>query len=133
MTRPFVGQGWRFPIQPDENGRLGFTSGDANVEQSMRILLQTSLGERVMRFDFGCRVSELLFAPGGELYLRLLEDTVKEAVRDWEPRVELLDVRAETDICSPEMVDVFVDYRIRATNTKSNLVFPFYLDQGQVL
>lgn len=132
MPGPFVGQGWRFPILPDENGQIGYSSGDVNVEQSLQILLQTSLGERMMRFDFGCRASEMLFAPGGELHLRLLETAVQEAVRDWEPRVELLDCRAETDIRYPEQVDVFVDYRVRATNTKSNLVFPFYLDQTPV-
>lgn len=131
MTGNFLGQGWRFPILPDENGRLGYNSGDANVQQSLEILLQTSLGERVMRYDFGCRVSELLFAPGGELYLRLLESTIRDAVRDWEPRIELLEVRAETDIRFAEKVDVFVEYRVRASNTKANLVFPFYLDQTQ--
>ena len=133
MAGPFVGQGWRFPILPDENGRLGFTAGEDNVEQSLRILLQTTLGERVMRFDFGCQVSELLFAPGGELYLRLLETAIEDAVRDWEPRVELLEVRTETDVRSSEVVDVFVDYRVRATNTRSNLVFPFYLDRTQAI
>jgi len=126
MNRPFVGNGWRFPIVPDENGRLGYTQGDENVEHSLKVLLLTRLGERAMRFDFGCNAADLLFAPGGERYLRLLESAIQEAVRDWEPRIDLLEVRAEAQLNEQENVNVSVSYRVRATNTRSNLVFPFY-------
>ena len=95
MTAPFLGRGWRFPIQPDDTGRLAYSEGEHNIEHSLKVLLLTALGERVMRIDFGTRAQEMVFAPGGEAQLRLLEMTVREAVRDWEPRVELLDVRAE--------------------------------------
>lgn len=128
MTPPFLGKGWRFPIQPDEAGRLGYTEGKENIEHSLKVLLLTALGERVMRIDFGSRAQQMVFSPGGESQLHLLETTVREAVRDWEPRVELLDVRAEADIEEPERVTVSIDYLIRATNARSNLVFPFYLN-----
>ena len=127
--KQFLGTGWRFPLIPDENGKLAYSSGDDNVEQSLRILLQTSLGERVMRFEFGCRASEMVFAPGGHRYLRMLETSVEEAIRDWEPRIDVLEIRAESVPAESERVDVFVAYRIRASNTKANLVFPFYLDE----
>ncbi len=129
MDRKFLGRGWRFPILPDDLGRLGYSEGDDNVEQSLRILLQTSLGERAMRDDFGCRAPDLLFAPGGDRNLRLLEAAIRDAVRDWEPRIELQDVRAESDSSEPERVDVNVSYLVRATNTRGNLVFPFYLNE----
>ena len=132
MNKPFIGKGWRFPILPDENGRLRYTKGDENIEHSLKVLLMTSLGERAMRFDFGCRASELVFAPGGHRFLKLLETTVREAVRDWEPRVDMLEVRAEAAIDQPEQVTVSIAYRIRASNTRSNLVFPFYLDRVEV-
>ncbi|HRA89121.1 MAG TPA: GPW/gp25 family protein, partial [Planctomycetaceae bacterium] len=128
MRPAFLGKGWRFPVLPDVSGRLGYTQDDENVDQSVKILLLTSLGERVMRQDFGCRASQLLFAPGGQRHLRLLETTVRDAIRDWEPRVEVLDVRVEADAEEPERVDVLLSYRVRASNTKSNIVFPFYLD-----
>jgi phage baseplate assembly protein W len=127
MAREFIGRGWKFPILPDEAGRLGFTEGDANVEQSLRILLLTRLGERVMRQDFGSEAPRLVFAPGSERYLRLLETSIREAVRDWEPRVLLDDVRAEVDPVDDSRVTVSIAYRVRPTNSRLNLVFPFYL------
>lgn len=128
MDSPFLGQGWRFPILPDETGRLTYVAGDENVEQSLRILLLTEIGQRVMRSDFGCKAPRLVFSPGSIQYLRLLETTVREAVRDWEPRIELEDVRAETDPAAEERVIVSISYKVRQTNTRNNIVFPFYLN-----
>ncbi len=127
MAREFLGRGWQFPILPDEAGRLNYNDGDANVEQSLRILLLTRLGERVMRPSFGSEAPRLVFAPGSERYMRLLETSIREAVRDWEPRVELDDVRAEADPSDASRITVSIAYRVRATNSRLNLVFPFYL------
>ena len=131
MDSAFIGHGWRFPIIPDETGGLGYTSGDENVEQSLRILLLTEIGQRVMRSDFGTRAPRLVFSPGSVQYLRLLESTVRDAVIEWEPRVELQDVRAEADPDpdQEERVIVSISYRVRATNTSNNIVFPFYLNK----
>ena len=132
MTDSFVGKGWRFPILPDATGALGYVAGDANVEQSLRILLLTELGQRVMRPDFGSKAARLVFAPGSLQYLDQLETTVREAIRDWEPRVELEYVRAEADPNDETRVSVGVGYKVRPTNTRYNLVFPFYLGtEGQ--
>jgi hypothetical protein len=128
----FLGRGWRFPIQPDPSGSLGYVEGAENIEQSLKILLLSALGERVMRPTFGCAAPRLVFAPGSVQYLRLLETTIREAVRDWEPRVTLDDVVAEALIDDETHVNVNIDYRIRGSNTKLNLVFPFYLGQMQV-
>ena len=125
----FIGNGWRFPILPDAAGGLGFVSGDENVEQSLKILLLTNLGQRVMRPDFGSKALSLVFAPGSLQHLGLLETTIREAVRDWEPRVDLEEVRAEADIDDETRVTVQIGYRIRQTNTRGNLVFPFYLGE----
>ena len=127
MINPLLGQGWRFPILPDETGTLSYAKGDANVEQSLKILLLTNLRERVMRADFGCDAPSLVFAPGSVQYLGLLETTVREAIRDWEPRVELEDVSAEIDPQDETRVTVEISYLVRQTNTRNNLVFPFYL------
>ena len=75
-------------------------------------------------FNVAKRIS---LAPGGRQHLQLLETTIKEAVRDWEQRIELDDVRAESNPEQPEKVDVSIEYTVRATNTRSNLVFPYYL------
>jgi uncharacterized protein len=131
MANDIIGNGWRFPIEPDASGGLGYVGGEQNVEQSLRILLQTDRGQRVMRADFGCTASRLVFAPGSEHFLHELERTVREAVRDWEPRVELDEVRAELSARDETIALVTIEYRIRASNTRENLVFPFYLrDSG---
>lgn len=132
MSSSFLGSGWKFPILPDRTGTLGYIEGDDNVEQSLHILLMTALGERVMRYDFGTQAPRLVFSPGSDQYLRLLENTVREAVRDWEPRVDLTQVLAEADAVEQYKVTVSIDYVVRRTNTKNNLVFPFYLGTVQV-
>lgn len=127
MSEPFLGTGWRFPILPDEAGRLGYATGEQSIEHCLRALLLTATGERVMRPDFGTRAQESVFAPGSVQNLRDLEQSVAEAVRTYEPRVELDGVRAEADPLDESRITVSVEYRIRRTNTKANLVFPFYL------
>ncbi|WP_406631332.1 GPW/gp25 family protein [Amycolatopsis sp. WGS_07] len=128
MTSPeFLGTGWRFPILPDEAGRLGYAVGEQSVEHCLRALLLTATGERVMRPDFGTRAQESVFAPGSVQSLRDLEHSIAAAVRTYEPRVELDEVRAETDPAEESRVTVSVVYRIRSSNTKANLVFPFYV------
>ena len=127
MSEPFLGTGWRFPILPDEAGRLGYAVGEQSIEHCLRALLLTATGERVMRPDFGTRAQQSVFAPGSEENLRILEQSVADAVRTFEPRVELDSVTAEAVVGDESRVTVSVEYRIRRTNTKQNLVFPFYL------
>ena len=132
MANEFTGTGWRFPILPDATGALSYVAGDLNVEQSLRILLLTELGQRVMRPDFGSKAARLVFAPGSVQFLGQLETTVREAIRDWEPRIEVEDVRAEADPNDETHVNVRLAYKVRPTNTRYNLVFPFYLGaEGQ--
>ena len=127
MSEPFLGAGWRFPILPDEAGRLSYAVGEQSIEHCLRALLLTATGERVMRPDFGTKAQESVFAPGSVQNLRDLERSIVEVVRNYEPRVELDAVRAEADPADESRVTVSVSYRIRRTNTKANLVFPFYL------
>ncbi len=127
MSEPFLGTGWRFPILPDEAGRLSYAVGEQSIENCLRALLLTASGERVMRPDFGTKAQESVFAPGSVQSLRDLERSIADAVRTYEPRVELNTVRAEADPLDESHVTVSVEYRIRRTNTKANLVFPFYL------
>jgi phage baseplate assembly protein W len=123
----FLGRGFAFPILPDAGGALRLLDGDANVAQSLRLLLATAVGERVMRPRFGTDAPGLVFAPGSPANLRLLETRIREAVRDWEPRVVLDDVVAAADPLEPERVTVEVSWTVRRSNTRASTVFPFYL------
>jgi phage baseplate assembly protein W len=127
MSSQIIGAGWRFPLLPDAAGGLSYVDGDQNVEQSLKILLLTGLGQRMMRPDFGTQAPRMVFAPGSVQYLGLLENSIREAVRDWEPRIDLEEVSAEVNPLDETQVTVQIGYRIRQTNTRSNLVFPFYL------
>ncbi|MEW8030339.1 MAG: GPW/gp25 family protein [Candidatus Thiodiazotropha sp.] len=128
VRNDIIGNGWRFPILPDARGRLGYVTGEDNIEQSLRILLQTNVRERVMRSAFGTTAREQLFTPGSEKGLRLLEQSVTHALRDFEPRIEVLNLRAEPDPRNETHVNVEIDYQIRATYVRGSLTFPFYID-----
>ena len=146
MANEFLGRGWRFPLLPDDTGSLGWCEGQANVEQSLRILLLTAVGERVMRPTFGTEAPQLVFAPGSDQYLRRIEQSIQDAVRDFEPRIDLIDVRAEPEVAEPgttrqasasgraeARVTVSITYKVRRTNSRFNLVFPFYLASVEIV
>ncbi len=145
--RDFLGRGWRFPPAFDVGG-VATSAHEAKVAESIRIILGTARGERVMRPDFGCGIHDLVFEPANDGTLALIRAAVEEALILWEPRVELLGVRvdaapgkalrrgaAEGMGLPPAGVRdgtliIAVDYRVRGTNNAFNLVYPFYLRQG---
>ena len=127
MAGDFVGRGWAFPIMPDASGMLRYSEGDENIEKSLQVLLLTRLRERRMRPKLGTEVEDLVFAPGSRAVLSRLERMVRDAVRDWEPRVELLEVRPELDPDDETRAIVSIDYRVRRTQNRFSLVFPYYL------
>ena len=123
----FLGRGWAFPILPDAGGSLRYVEEDDNVAQSVRLLLSTAAGERVMRPDFGTEAPRLVFAPGSTSNLKLLETRIRETVRDFETRVNLEEVTVTEDPVSPERVNIEVTYTVRRTNSRNSVVFPYYL------
>src|SRR5690349_3065854 len=127
MAGDFIGKGWRFPIIPGPGGALAWCGGDDNIAQSVRTLLLTRLGERLMRGEFGTRLKDLVFRPGSDQNLRAIEHEIDATLLHWEPRVELLEARAECEPGDATHVIVSVSYRVRRTNTRESLVFPFYL------
>ncbi|HEY2811890.1 MAG TPA: GPW/gp25 family protein [Acidimicrobiales bacterium] len=123
----FIGRGLTFPMGVDHTGSIALTSGPEDLDRSIRVVLATAPGERVMRPQFGCRIWELLFEPVNANTLGLMAQAVREAVAQWEPRVELEDVRVRPDDREHALVRIEVSYRVRTTNDRRNLVFPFYV------
>jgi uncharacterized protein len=127
----FLGVGWRFPMHvvSDEDGknRVAVSKYAQAVEESIRIILGTSRGERTMRPDFGANLSRLIFSPNNTSTAGLAIFHVQEALRKWEPRIELLEVDAGPDGENANILLITIDYRIVSTNTEHNLVYPFYL------
>ena len=89
LNREFLGQGWAFPLQIDPRGGIALSRGADDINQAIRIILETMPGERVMRPQFGCRVKELLFAPRNAETRNLLVFYVEQALSRWEPRIDL--------------------------------------------
>jgi Bacteriophage baseplate protein W len=127
----FLGRGWAFPVRADASRDLVLVAYEDDIRESIRIILGTSRGERVMRPDFGAGLHALVFEPLDTTTIALVKHHVEEALITWEPRIELLGVRVRADRATGiGRLDVEIDYRVRATNIFYNLVYPFYLLEG---
>lgn len=127
----FLGRGWGFPVAKDEPAaRFAVAEYEASVEQGIRIVLSTALGERVMRPDFGCAIHELVFATNSAATRGMAQHYVREALLRWEPRIEVLDVTAVAWEGQEEVLSIGIHYRVRLTDNRFNLVYPFYLDRA---
>jgi phage baseplate assembly protein W len=129
LGKKFLGRGWRYPVELDGD-RLAWEQEEAKIEQSILVILGTARGERVMRPEFGSRLRELVFAPLNSSTRALAVRYVVEALTTWESRIEVLSVRAEPRGTLEGVLDINVEYRVRATNSEFNLVYPFYLKEG---
>jgi phage baseplate assembly protein W len=123
----FYGRGIHYPLQISTTGGIGQTAGTDKIEESLRIILGTQYGERVMRPTFGCNLRSLVFAPNNETTASLARYYVQEGVRQWEPRIDLLDVVVESDNRNGRLL-INVQYRVKATQDVRSLVYPFYLE-----
>jgi uncharacterized protein len=133
MGTEHVGTGWHYPFRVDPDGGFAMTGGTAKLEQSMRLILATYPGERLVRPDFGSRLRDYVFAPTTGDTTAELAAEVHRALRQWEPRVDVDDVTARPAPDVPGLLQVDVRYTVKATNDTRNLVFPFYTipDDGQ--
>jgi phage baseplate assembly protein W len=123
----FLGRGVRFPMGVDQAGSIALSAGRDNVQSAIRMILGTAPGERVMRPQFGCRIWDLLFEPVNGNTIGLMAQAVRESVARWEPRVVLQDVQVQPDTADPGLVHIDVEYVVRTTNDRRNLVYPFYV------
>ena len=124
----FLGRGWKYPIDI-EKGRIAFSDGEDSIRESIMIILETEKGERIMRPDFGCEINELVFLPDNTQTATLIAFYIKEALMKWEPRIEVLDVNSYPDMEEKNKINIHIDYMIKTTNTKSNLVYPFFMER----
>jgi uncharacterized protein len=131
MTKDFLGKGWKFPVRVDGSGRIVLSRFEEDISEAIRIVLLTAKGERVMRPEFGAGLHNFVFETLSTTNLGAIQAAIRDALIEWEPRIELLSVKVEPDRGDVGKLLIDVDYRVRATNTQFNLVFPFYISQGQ--
>jgi phage baseplate assembly protein W len=127
--KDFLGVGWSYPIHLAK-GSLGMAEYETDVHQAIKIILGTNPGERVMRPDFGAGLNAFLFEPINTTTIELVRNRVRDALVDWEPRIDVETVKVTCDRAAPARLLIEVHYRIRATNAHHNLVYPFYLEEG---
>lgn len=125
--REFLGQGWQFPIQVDMQSKFSLAKGEYSIEQAIRAILETRLGERVMRPEFGCRIHELVFDGRNATTASLAMSYVEDALARWEPRIEVteVDVNYHPDHQAALLIDIY--YLIKTIHDERSIVFPFYL------
>lgn len=128
MDTGFGGRGWAFPIAVTADGTIRPTADEEEtVRNAIWMILSTSPGERVMRPDYGCGIDDHVFGEVGPATTAGIVRDVTEALRAWEPRIDLLDVQARLDPGDRSVLLVEITYQLRATNSRQNLVYPFYL------
>lgn len=127
----FLGRGWKFPVKADSaTGRIMMSENEEDIGEAIRIILLTSKGERVMRPDFGCGAHDFVFGLSDSTTLSQLKASIENAIMVWEPRVKEVEVRPEPDDSDPGKILLNISYRVRSTNNLFNLVYPFFLNEG---
>jgi phage baseplate assembly protein W len=126
----FLGKGWGFPPSFSNAGRnVRIVADEEDIKESLTILLCTAIGERMLQPEYGCNLFRYVFEPANSGFQAALKDIVFDAIFYFEPRVEPLNVTVEvTDVEGKVIIDV--EYEVRTTNARHNLVFPFYLNEG---
>lgn len=127
--KDFLGRGWKFPVAVDAAGRIALSEYEDDVREAIRVILMTSKGERVMQPDFGAGLCDFVFASMNSTNLGRFQRAVEDALVKWEPRAQVTAVNVEPDQTELGKLLINIEYRVRATNTRFNLVFPFYLKE----
>lgn len=128
--KAFLGQGWGFPLQLDQTGEIALSAHEEDIRQSIRIILGTNQGERVMRPDFGAALQAMVFEPINTTTKALVRHRVEQALITWEPRIDNISGTIREERALGRLL-IEIRYRVRITNTFYNLVYPFYLLEGR--
>ena len=127
MARNFFGKGWKYPVEVARTGGIAMSEHEEAIRQSILIVLGTAPGERVMRPHFGCEIHELVYAPNNVNTAGLAAHYCIDALTKWEPRIDDVEAEAEPSTDDPNQLNLYIKYKVRATNNSRNLVYPFYL------
>ncbi|MDP4209271.1 MAG: GPW/gp25 family protein [Bacteroidota bacterium] len=129
--KSFLGTGWGFPPTFDRTGKdVRMASGEEDIAESIHILLSTEPGERLMRPDYGCNLRQFIFERQDSTFINGLNHIIYQALLNFEPRVNFIDASIVSRNDLDGVLHIQVNYTIIITNTRHNIVFPFYLLEG---
>lgn len=131
QNNSFLGRGWSFPPTfSKEREEVEMVTEEQDIQECIEIILSTRIGERVMKPKFGCNLDELLFSPI-DLNLRTyVADLIETAMLFFEPRIDVNRIEINSSNEIEGVVAIEIDYTIRTTNSRRNLVYPFYRGEG---
>ena len=129
--KTFLGIGWKFPPTFDKRIRsVEMVSEEEDIKESLYLLLSTRPGERVMNPEYGCAIHTLLFESTNTASIARMQQIIDEAIASFEPRIMVNDIAIVTDQQKDGILYIQIDYTVSMTNTRNNLVFPYYLIEG---
>lgn len=130
-AKNFLGVGWKFPVSVDETtGRIRMSQHEEDIKEAIGLILMTRKGERMMKPEFGCGIQEYMFTGMDYTTLSQIEEEIRNALMNWEPRITDVEVEVEADKGGASL-SIHVDYVVRATNNPFNMVYPYFLSEGQ--
>jgi uncharacterized protein len=136
MTNPekaMLGTGWSFPpVFSRVAGSVEMVSAEADIRQSLWVLLNTSLGERIMVPNYGNQLYENVFRSITTTLMTQLEEIIRQAILAWEPRIAVEEIAVQPEAKQDGLVSITISYVILHTNARNNLVFPFYLNEATI-
>lgn len=129
--RPFTGTGWSFPPTFEKReGKVLLTSDKEDIERSLEILLGTIKGERIMLPSYGCNLDEMIFESFNLTIKNYMIDLIQTAILYHEPRIELKKISIDESFITDGRLLIELDYIIRSSNSRFNMVYPFYIEEG---
>lgn len=125
--KSFLGTGMKFPPQIDAGtGRFVLSSAEQSVKESVYLILMTNRGERWLKPDFGGDLFSYTFMDTSITMLSIMSGRIRSLLLSQEPRISDVNVKIDPDSKAGCLI-VNIEYALSATNTRDNLVFPFYL------
>ena len=129
----FLGKGWNFPPTFTQGGEgVEMISGVEDIHQSLSIIVSTQPGERVMQDRFGCDMNSFVFEELDQGLLNTMRQTISDAILYHEPRIKLEGLTISEDEDEPGLLLILIDYTVRGTNSRYNMVYPFYRNEASV-
>lgn len=133
-NQSFLGRGWSFPPEFNNESRaVKMLEDEEDIRSSLQILLSTRPGERIMVPGYGCNLDELLFSPLNLTIKTYVVDLIRTAILYYEPRIDVNKIEIDPTDESHGVLLILIEYTIRATNSRMNMVYPFYIEEGNEL
>ena len=130
-NKSFLGSGWSFPPRfMESTDGLEMSHDENDIAESIMVLLTTTPGERVMNPKYGCDLQSMVFGSMSATNKTRIQDMISTAILYFEPRVKIASIQIDSTDRLKGRLDISITYDIKGTNSRKNLVYPFYLSEG---